>query len=84
MCFGRRQIAPETPAPVLAPAPPPPPRPPEPTPPPRPIGTEMDPQVKRKKSKKDKNQFTKGTASLKISLDPNLNIGSDTTGTPNQ
>ena len=83
MCLGRRST-PTPPPPVLAPAPPPPPRPPEPTPPPRPIGTEVDPQVRRKKSKKDKNQFAKGTQSLRISLDPSINIGSDTTGTPNQ
>jgi hypothetical protein len=44
----------------------------------------MDPQVKRKKSKKDKNPFTKGTRSLRISLDPSVNTGTDTTGTLNQ
>jgi hypothetical protein len=44
----------------------------------------MDPQVKRKKSKKDKNPFAKGTRSLRISLDPSVNTGTDTTGTPNQ
>ena len=83
MCLGRRST-PTPPPPVLAPAPPPPPRPPEPTPPPRPIGTELDPQVRRKKSKKDKNPFTKGTRSLRISLDPSLNTGTTNTGTPNQ
>tara|TARA_R100001510_G_C7624320_1_gene184496 strand:- start:21 stop:272 length:252 start_codon:yes stop_codon:yes gene_type:complete len=76
MCLFRQPSPP--PPPPLAPAPPPPPAPPAPTPPPKPIGTEMDPQVRRKKSKKDKNPFTKGTSSLRISLDPQVNTGSST------
>ena len=83
MCIFSRPSAPPPPPP-LAPSPPPPPAPPAPTPPPAPIGTEMDPNVRRTKSKKDKNPFTKGTGSLRISLDPNINTGSSTTGTPNQ
>ena len=83
MCIFSRPSSPPPPPP-LAPSPPPPPAPPDPTPPPQPIGTDMDPQVKRKKSKKDKNPFAKGTRSLRISLDPSVNTGTDTTGTPNQ
>ena len=83
MCiFGRTPSPP--PPPPLAPSPPPPPPPRAPMPAPKPIGTEMDPQVRRQKSKKDKNPFTKGTGSLRIKLDPSINIGTDITGTPNQ
>ena len=54
------------------------PAPPTPTKPPAPIGTEMDPQVRRQTSKKDKNPYSKGTRSLRINLDQNVNTGSDT------
>ena len=80
MCIFSRPSSPPPPPPL----PPAPPAPPAPTPPPEPIGTEMDPKVRRAKSKKDKNPFTKGTGSLRINLDPSINTGSNTTGTPNQ
>ena len=83
MCIFSRPSAPPPPPP-LAPSPPPPPAPPAPTPPPKPIGTEMDPKVRRTKSKKDKNPYAKGTSSLRISLDPQVNTGSSNIGTPNQ
>ena len=83
MCIFSRPSPPPPPPPLPAPPTAPPP-PPAPTKPPEALGTDVDPQVRRKKSKKDKNQFAKGTQSLRISLDPSVNIGSSTTGTPNQ
>ena len=44
----------------------------------------MDPKVRMTRSKKDKNPFTKGTRSLRISLDPQVNPGATDSGTPNQ
>ena len=70
MCLGGG--APPTPPP-LPPAPPPP-LPPTPTaPPPDPIMKDVNPQVKRAKDdrgNKNKNQYSKGTGSLKIKLNP--------------
>ena len=51
---------------------------PTPTKPPEALGTDMDPQVRRQKSKKDKNPYAKGTSSLRISLDPQVSTGQDT------
>ena len=76
MCIFRQPSPP--PPPPLAPSPPPPPQPPAPTKPPAPLGTEMDPQVRRRKSKKDKNPYSKGTSSLRISLDPSVQTGQNT------
>ena len=73
MCFGGRPKLP--PPPPLAPSPPPPTKPLAPAPAPNQIGTEMDPQVRRAKSKKDKNPFSKGTGSLRINIDPQVNTG---------
>ena len=77
MCLFRSNPAPPPPPP-LAPAPPPPPAPPAPTKPPEALGTDVDPQVKRAKSKKDKNPYAKGTRSLRISLDQPVGTGTDT------
>ena len=76
MCFGGRP-KPPTPPP-LAPSPPPPAPPKTPQPAPEPLGTDMDPQVRRTKSKKDKNPFSKGTGALRINLDPQVNTGGNT------
>ena len=66
------------PPPVLPPAPPPP-LPPTPTaPPPDPIVKDVNPQVKRAKDdrgNKNKNQYSKGTESLRIKLNPKVNTG---------
>ena len=71
--------------PPLPPAPPPP-LPPTPTaPPPDPIVKDVIPQVKRAKDdrgNKNKNQYSKGTGSLRIKLNPKVNSGtSGQTGT---
>ena len=66
MCFGP---SPKAPTPPPLPAPPPPPDP---------LETEVNPQVKRAKSKKDKNPYSKGTSSLRIKLDPAVNTGQAT------
>ena len=82
MCiFGSRS----TPAPPPLPPAPPPPLPPTPTaPPPDPIMKDVNPQVKRAKDdrgNKNKNQYSKGTGSLRIKLNPKVNQGTDTGAT---
>ena len=45
---------------------------------------DVNPQVKRAKDdrgNKNKNQYSKGTGSLRIKLNPKVNTGSDATGT---
>jgi len=72
MCFGGRPPAPPTPPP-LAPPPPPPAPPAPPTPEAEPLITEVNPQVRRAKSKKAKSQLAKGTGQLRIPLAPQVN-----------
>jgi len=76
MCmFGGSRSTP--PPPPLPPAPPPP-LPPTPTaPPPDPIVKDVNPMVKKAKmgNNKVKNQYSKGTGSLKIKLNPKVNTG---------
>ena len=79
MCiFGSRSPAPPPPLPPA----PPPPLPPTPTaPPPDPMIKDVNPQVKRAKDdrgNKTKNQYSKGTGSLRIKLNPKVNTGTDT------
>jgi len=75
MCFGRPP-SPPTPPPLAPPPPPPaPPAPPLPTP--EPLVTDVNPQVKRARSKKDKNPMSKGTGALRIKLGSNVNTGGD-------
>jgi len=71
MCFPRPPKP--TPPPPLAPPPPPPAPPAPPLPSPDPLVTEVNPQVRRAKSKKDKNPLSKGTGSLRIKLDQGVN-----------
>ena len=77
MCLGGGGSAP---APQPLPPPPPAPLPPTPTaPPPDPIIKDVNPQVKRAKDdrgNKSKNQYSKGTGSLRIKLNPKVNTGS--------
>ena len=77
MCIFSRPSPPPPPPPLPAPPTAPPP-PPAPTKPPEALGTDVDPQVKRAKSKKDKNPYAKGTRSLRISLDQPVGTGTDT------
>ena len=81
MCGRRRSSGGSSvppPAPPLR-APPPPPLPPRrPVPIPKPLDKESDvnPQVKRAKSKKSKNPYLQGgTGSLRIPLNPGVNTG---------
>ena len=60
MCFNQKTPDPPPPPP-LPPNPPPPTPPIAPLPPPDPLETEVNPQVKRAKSQKDKNPYSKGT-----------------------
>ena len=74
---GGGSSAPPPPPPL--PAPPPPPLPPRrPVPVPKPLDKESDvnPRVKRAKSKKDTNPYLQGgTGSLRIPLNPGVNTG---------
>jgi hypothetical protein len=76
MCLGGGRPR-MTPPPPLAPPPPPPAPPRAPLPAPDPLVTDVNPQVKRARSKKDKNPLTKGTGSLRIKLGSNVNTGSE-------
>ena len=70
MCFGGR---PRTPTPPPLPPPPPAPAPPPaPVPEAEPLVTDVNPQVRRAKSKKTKSQLAKGTGQLRIPLDPQV------------
>tara|TARA_R100001463_G_scaffold32510_1_gene72833 strand:+ start:199 stop:453 length:255 start_codon:yes stop_codon:yes gene_type:complete len=71
MCFGGRPPSPPPPPP-LAPPPPPPVVPGPPTPEAEPLITDVNPQVRRAKSKKAKSQLAKGTGQLRIPLDPQI------------
>ena len=75
MCLGMFS-RPKTPTPPpLAPAPPPPAPPVAPLQEPEPLQTDVNPQVKRAKSKKDKNPLSKGTGALRIPLQNTVNLG---------
>ena len=79
MCWNQpkpKMLAP----PPLAPPPPPPPAPIAPLPEPEALETEVNPQIRRAKSKKDKNPATKGTGALRINLDPKVNTGGGVPG----
>ena len=75
MCMGGGS----PPAPAPLPPAPPAPLPPTPTaPPPDPIVKDVNPQVKKAmadRGNKAKNQYSKGTGSLKIKLNPKVNTG---------
>ena len=74
MCVGpfRGGSSSPPPPPPLAPPPPPPTPPRAPLPEPDPLVTEVNPQVRRAKSKKAKSQLAKGTGQLRIPLDPKV------------
>ena len=73
MCLFRQQKPSAVEPPPLAPPPPPPIAPPPPTPEAEPIITEVNPQVRRAKSKKAKSQIAQGTGQLRIPLAPQVN-----------
>ena len=74
MCVGpfRQSTPAPPPPPPLAPPPPPPAAPIAPLPEPDPLVTDVNPQVRRAKSKKAKSQLAKGTGQLRIPLDPQV------------
>ena len=79
MCIFRGSTP--APPPPLPPAPPAPLPPTPPVDPPNPIVKDVNPQGKRAKDdrgNKSKNQYSKGTGSLRIKLNPKVNTG--TTG----
>tara|TARA_R100001443_G_scaffold24958_1_gene37619 strand:+ start:150 stop:404 length:255 start_codon:yes stop_codon:yes gene_type:complete len=77
MCLFNKAPKPPTPAPLAPPPPPPaPPAPPLPTP--DPLETDVNPQVRRARSQKDKNPMSKGTGALRIPLKNTVNTGTNT------
>jgi len=75
MCiFGGGNPAPPPPAP-LPPAPTPPPAPPAPLPTPEPVEQEVNPQVRRAKSKKATGEYARGSSQLRVPLAPKVNTG---------
>ena len=75
MCIGNLfggRPSPPPPPPPLPPAPPPPPAPAAPQPLAEALVTDVNPQVRRAKSKKAKSQLAKGTGQLRIPLDPQI------------
>ena len=76
MCiFGGGNPAPPPPAP-LPPAPTPPPAPPAPLPTPEPVQQgDVNPQVRRAKSKKAKGEYARGSSQLRVPLKPSVNTG---------
>ena len=75
MCVG--PFAPRTPRaptpPPLAPPPPPPAPPTAPLPEAAPVETDINPQVREAKSRKTRNEMSKGTAELRIPLEGEVN-----------
>ena len=77
MCIGRRRSS-TPPPPVLAPPPPPPEPPRAPLPEPDPLVTDVNPQVRRAKSRKAKGADARGgTGALRIDLKPDINTGTE-------
>ena len=80
MCVGpfRGGSSSPPPPPPLAPPPPPPLPPTQPLPEPDPLETDVNPQVRRAKSKKAKGTDGRGgTGALRISLKPDINTGTE-------
>ena len=76
MCFFKTP-KPPPPPPPLPPAPPPPLPPTAPTPVPdaAAVETDINPQVREAKSKKARNEMSKGTSELRIPLESQVNTG---------
>jgi len=73
MCFGGGGGSVNIPDPPPLPPPPPPPAPPAPPlPEPTPVETDINPQVRENKQKKVRNEMSKGTAELRIPLEPQV------------
>tara|TARA_R100001443_G_scaffold73773_1_gene81690 strand:- start:1550 stop:1804 length:255 start_codon:yes stop_codon:yes gene_type:complete len=77
MCIFGRPASPPPPPP-LPPAPPPPAPPAPPLPTPEPLVSEVDPKVRRTKSRKAKNTQAQGTGNLRIPLKSNVNTTGST------
>ena len=74
MCFGGKPPTPPPPPP-LAPPPPPPAPPQAPLPEAAPVETDINPQVREAKSRKTRNEMSRGTAELRIPLEGQVNTG---------
>ena len=79
MCFGGRPKSPPPPPPLAPPPPPPlPPSQVNPLPDAAPVETDINPQVREAKSKKTRNEMSKGTAELRIPLEGQVNTQANT------
>ena len=76
MCFFKSPPSPPPPPP-LAPPPPPPAPPTAPLPEAAPVETDINPQVREAKSKKARNEMSRGTAELRIPLEGQVNAGTN-------
>tara|TARA_R100001594_G_scaffold51370_1_gene84754 strand:- start:2792 stop:3046 length:255 start_codon:yes stop_codon:yes gene_type:complete len=74
MCIFRRP-APPPPAPPLPPPPAPPVPPAPPAPQPTPLESDVNPQIRRARTKKAAGEQAKGTSALRIPLNQTLNTG---------
>ena len=66
MCLGGGGSPAPAPAPPLPPPPPVPPAPPAPLPVPEPLEQEVNPSVRRAKSKKSQGEYAQGSAQLRV------------------
>tara|TARA_B100000287_G_scaffold254537_1_gene239190 strand:- start:1112 stop:1375 length:264 start_codon:yes stop_codon:yes gene_type:complete len=73
MCFGGGPSYNPPPPPPLAPPPPPPAPPQAPLPEPTPVETDINPQVRENKTRKTRNEMSRGTSELRIPLDSGVN-----------
>ena len=73
MCLGRPP-SPPPPAP-LPPPPPAPVTPPAPAPAPEAAVSQVNPQVRRAKSKKARGEYAQGSSQLRVPLKPSVNTG---------
>ena len=82
MCIFSRPKPPPAPDPLPpAPTPPAPPLPPPPLPDPKPVTTDIQPKVRRAKTKKTTNQYAKGTGQLRINRNKTgVNMPTDNMG----
>ena len=75
MCLFQKSPSQPPPPPPLAPPPPPPAPPAAPLPSPDPLVPDVNPQVRRAKSKKAKGEFASGTSQLRVPLGSKVNTG---------
>jgi hypothetical protein len=84
MCFGGGRPSSPPPPPPLPPPPPPPEPPRPPAPAPEPLVKDVNPRIREAQSKKAKGEFSRGTGSLRIPLNPQVSAPQSPQGGLNQ